>query len=167
MAILRTEKRTYTLPLHMLRVTIAKLIELAPTCGSEPMAETAERTVGERSFSAIAFLAKALRADTEDDITEVLEDECKRFGGGALGAREVYLNITTLQSYLDTFYGALSARFLCEEHLDLAELQDTMAARYAEDDHGPPGEGDPSVTITPVQDNAARLFGNLSPTRNQ
>jgi hypothetical protein len=141
---IRIRGQDYPLSPDVLRVTIARLVALAPDCGekAEGMRET---TLEVRVTEGLAFLARTLRAESEAEMELAIEEEILRFGGGELGAREVYYNLECLGSWVDHFYGDLARRFLCERHQDLADAQDALADAYSGDVTGteaPDGEAD-------------------------
>lgn len=146
---LMVEGKTYLLPKGVMRVAVERLIELAP-CALAKSQHLRAETVEVRSAEALAFLARLLRAETDEAMAEVVDDEVKRSGGGESGALEVYANLCTLGEWMATFYGDLLSRFACAEHRDIGRAQTSIAEAYlGQNTEGEGGEEEPSPHARP------------------
>lgn len=162
---LRYAGKVYRVPDGVLRLAVAKLIELA-SCGDLDQIDQ-DKTVELRATDAIAFMARTLRCTTEEECDLVIAEEVERFGGDARGAQEVYGNLMSLEQWLGLFYGSLSKRFLCPDHAPVAEIQQAIAESYLEesapDDEDAPPQDDhalaAALTDSVRRVNAQKLFG--------
>lgn len=139
--ILRIRDHAYMVPDDVFRLVISRLITLAERCGSEAMEKVKDETVEVRATEAIAFLARALRAGSEEALDVVIAEEVARYANNAQGGREVYANLCALETWVNLMFGKLSRLFLCQQHQEIAEAQDAFAQRYAEEDSEDENEG--------------------------
>jgi hypothetical protein len=143
---IRIRGKDYALTTDVLRVAVSRMIALAVPCGDEGFVGAVREVTAEaRCLEGLAFMARTLRCETEAEMDATIHEEVERFGGGATGAREVYMSLECLGSWLDQFYGDLSRRFLCEQHRDISDAQDALSDVYAGAFSGteaPDGEAD-------------------------
>lgn len=177
---IRIRGREYRLTPDVLRVAVSRMIALAHPCGDESFAGAVrEVTVEARCLEGLAFMARTLRVETEAEMDATIQAEVERFGGGATGARELYMSLECLGTWADQFYGDLSRRFLCEDHQDISDAQDALSDVYAGAFSGaetPDAETldealDAAIgglfphTHSGIPDNAAKMFGSANRNR--
>lgn len=131
---LRVDEHSYQIPDSVHRIDVARMIDMAERCGSEAMEATAAVTVRERATGALAFLARSLRVDTDEDLANVVADEIKRYPTARQAGIEIYANLYALENWVQMQYGKFSRLFLCDQHRDLAGAQMTIAESYAMED---------------------------------